>query len=75
MLHVNPWEQVTITHLHQPFPFELHHCQMDIMVDISFDKSHFFNVYLFLRERNTLDVTRGEAEREGDTESEAGSRL
>ena len=31
----------------------------------------FFNVYLFLRERQTDR----EAEREGDTESEAGSRL
>ena len=33
----------------------------------------FFNVYLFLRERQS--VSRGGAEREGDTESEAGSRL
>ena len=32
----------------------------------------FFNVYLFLRER---EVNRGGAEREGDTELEAGSRL
>ena len=31
-----------------------------------------FNVYLFLRE---TERSRGEAEREGDTESEAGSRL
>ena len=31
-------------------------------------------IYLFLRER-VGDVTRGGAEREGDTESEAGSRL
>ena len=35
-------------------------------------KKFFFNVYLFLRERQS--VSRGEAEREGDTESEAGSR-
>ena len=33
----------------------------------------FFNVYLFLRERQS--TSRGGAEREGDTESEAGSRL
>ena len=32
----------------------------------------FFNVYLFLRERESMS-SRG-AEREGDTESEAGSR-
>ena len=33
----------------------------------------FFNVYLFLRERQS--VSRGGAEREGDTEYKAGSRL
>ena len=33
----------------------------------------FFNVYLFLRERQ--NVSRGMAAREGDTESKAGSRL
>ena len=33
----------------------------------------FFNVYLLLRE--TQSVSRGGAEKEGDTESEAGSRL
>ena len=32
-----------------------------------------FYVYLFLRERQSMSW--GEAEREGDTESEAGSRL
>ena len=36
-------------------------------------KNFFFNVYLFLRERQS--VSRGGAEREGDTESEAGPRL
>ena len=35
----------------------------------------FFNVHLFLRERETQSVSRGGAEREGDTESETGSRL
>ena len=35
----------------------------------------FFNVCLFLRERETQSVSRGGAEKEGDTESEAGSRL
>ena len=33
----------------------------------------FFNVYLFLRERQSANM--GGAEREGDTESKAGSRL
>ena len=39
---------------------------------------YFFNVYLFLRERERERETErewGGAEREGDTESEAGSRL
>ena len=34
---------------------------------------NFFNAYLFLRERQSMSG--GGAEREGDTESEAGSRL
>ena len=34
---------------------------------------NFFNMYLLLRERQS--TSRGGAEREGDTESEAGSRL
>ena len=33
----------------------------------------FFNIYLFLRQRQSMNG--GGAEREGDTESEAGSRL
>ena len=37
------------------------------------EKKIFFNVCLFLRERQS--VSRGGAEREEDTESEAGSRL
>ena len=36
-------------------------------------KNIFFMFHLFLRERQS--VSRGGAEREGDTESEAGSRL
>ena len=35
----------------------------------------FFNVYLFLREGERQNMSRGGAEREGDPESEAGSRL
>ena len=35
----------------------------------------FFNVYLLLRDRERQSMSRGGAEREGDTESEAGSRL
>ena len=38
-------------------------------------KKIFFNVYLFLRERVRHSMSRGGPEREGDTESEAGSRL
>ena len=38
-----------------------------------FIKKLCFNVYLFLKERQS--VNRGGSEREGDTESEAGSRL
>ena len=40
-------------------------------------KKIFFTVYLFLRERERerQSTSRGGAEREGDTESEAGSRL
>ena len=34
-----------------------------------------FNVYLFLIYRERQSASRGGAEREGDTESEAGSRL
>ena len=36
---------------------------------------NFFNVCLFLRERQRQSVSGGGAEREGDAESEAGSRL
>ena len=35
----------------------------------------FFNVYLFLRERERQNVSRGGTETEGDTEFEAGSSL
>ena len=35
----------------------------------------FFNVYLFLRDRARQSMSRGGAERGGDTESKAGSRL
>ena len=37
--------------------------------------SLFFNVYLFLKERQTEHKQRGGAETEEDTESKAGSRL
>ena len=36
---------------------------------------NFFDVYLSLREKERQSVSGGGAEREGDTESEAGSRL
>ena len=47
------------------------------MTTIFFFSSFFFNVYSFLRERKSQSVSGGgvEREREGDTESEAGSRL
>ena len=38
-------------------------------------KKFFFNVYLFLREREGQSMSRGGAEREEDAESKAGSRL
>ena len=41
-----------------------------------FKQKKIFNVYLFLRKRDRRQSTSREgAEREGDTESEAGSRL
>ena len=36
---------------------------------------NFFNVYSFLHDKERKSTSRGAAEREGDTESEAGSRL
>ena len=36
---------------------------------------NFFNVYLFLTENERQNMSGGGAEREGDTESETGSRL
>ena len=35
----------------------------------------FFNIYSFLRDRERQSMSGGGAEREGDTESEVGSRL
>ena len=40
----------------------------------SYNKQSFFNIYLFF-ERGRQSMSRGGAEREGDPESEAGSRL
>ena len=36
---------------------------------------YFLNIYLFLRERERQSMSEGGAERVGDTESKAGSRL
>ena len=44
------------------------------MKDFFFLKKIFFNIYSFLRVRET-EHEQGRAEREGDTESEARSRL
>ena len=38
-------------------------------------KKFFFYIYLFLRDRERQSMSRGGEEREGDTESSAGSRL
>ena len=40
-----------------------------------FTSFFFFNVYLLVKDRESQSVSRGGAEGEGDTESEAGSRL
>ena len=50
---------------------------MDISVVSSFHLLIylFLNVYSFLKDRERESASRGGAEREGDTESEAGSRL
>ena len=47
---------------------------MDIFVTKSL-KKNFFYMYLFLRDRERQSTSWGGAERKGDTESEAGSRL
>ena len=51
----------------------------DVEIQLSWFFKHFFNVCLFLRERERererQSMGRGGAEREGGTESEAGSRL
>ena len=51
-------------------------CLMDLEIQrgASFFKI-VFNLYLLLRNRERQSMSRGGAEREGDTESEAGSRL
>ena len=54
---------------------ELQLCEVVLwerQLDIQF---FFFNVYSLLRERERQTMSRGGAERGGDTESEAGSRL
>ena len=47
----------------------------DIKAGYSPNQFLFFNVYLLLRDKERQSVSRGGAEREGDIESEAGSRL
>ena len=44
-------------------------------VQQKFNLKNFFDIYSSLRDRERESVSRGGAEREGDTESEAGSRL
>ena len=43
------------------------------MISFFLKKNFFFNVYLFLRQKQSMNG--GGSEREGDTESETGSRL
>ena len=45
------------------------------MSQTNLKKKFFFFVYSLLRNRDRQSVSRGGAEREGDRESEAGSRL
>ena len=49
----------------------------DAIVFISeiFTSTFFFNVFIHFSDRERQSMSRGGAEREGDTESEAGSRL
>ena len=42
---------------------------------LTFKKKFYFYFIYFLRDREGQNMSRGGAEREGDTESEAGSRL
>ena len=49
-------------------------CLVAVFLDLGIF-NFFFNVYLFLRERERQSASGGGAEREGVTESEAGSRL
>ena len=46
-----------------------------VILEYNFLNYYFFNVYLFLTERERQSTSWGGAEREGDKESEAGSRL
>ena len=50
-------------------------CGKQIDLQFVFFKKIFFNVYLFLRDREKPSMNGGGSETEGDTESEAGSRL
>ena len=45
------------------------------LIWVAISLKFFFNVYLFLRERERQSMSGLGAERKGDTESEAGSRL
>ena len=55
-----------------------HHIRItwgDFFKNFIYLKKIFFNIYLFLRQRETDRAWTGEGQREGDTESETGSRL
>ena len=56
------------------FSYLFFHPEFPIL-SMSFFKFFFFYIYLFLRDRVRQSENGGEAEREEDTGSEAGSRL
>ena len=59
-----------------PSPARTVSLSVSVSVSVSlFSLLIFLNVYLLLRDRETQSVSRGGAERGGDTDSEAGSRL
>ena len=62
-----------IYHIIDYIPYEVFFIPMDYL---RYKLLHFFKCfYLVLRERDGQSVSGGGAQREGDTESEAGSRL
>ena len=61
--------------IHHQIPWILSSHNMSHVFVPLFKKKIFFNVYLFWRERGSSRTSGGGAEREGNTETKAGSRL